>query len=125
MTGQCVCHKCFGGAACDVQIMGEKNCGTPQKLCPKWCSGHGYCDHTTGKCECTKGFLGKDCANNACPNSCSGHGKCDGARKTCTCDKKWYGKDCSKATCPFNCHQTNGECMVQLGRCACIRGYTG
>jgi hypothetical protein len=45
------------------------------------CSGNGYCDASTGACDCRDGFEGGNCERLSCPvgangETCSGHGEC-------------------------------------------------
>jgi hypothetical protein len=44
------------------------------------CSGSGFCDQSSGVCECYKGFAGRACERSTCygepDDTCSGHGQC-------------------------------------------------
>jgi hypothetical protein len=85
------------------------------------CSNKGFCDRSSGECECLDGYEGVACERMSCPEGCSGHGTCkslasmvhsgnpyslwDGTPfnpKTygCVCDPRWSGADCSGRVCP-------------------------
>lgn len=84
------------------------------------CSNRGYCDQSTGICQCYTGFvtgdgnLGPgtrgDCGFavdpiTACPGivECSGHGVCsDYPLYKCSCEAGWTSGDCSQKTCPVS-----------------------
>eukprot|EP00966_Prymnesium_polylepis_P009924 228967-Prymnesium_polylepis.1 len=61
-AGPCICKPSWTGADCSVT------------LCPKSCSGNGFC--TDSGCQCYPGYLGKACDKTSCRHDCSGHGKC-------------------------------------------------
>ena len=77
--GPCVCNPGWAGADC------------AKLLCPKSCSGNGFC--TDAGCRCYDGFRGEDCATPICPNACSNHGQC--IRGDCQCNPGWADRDCS------------------------------
>ncbi|OQS07457.1 hypothetical protein THRCLA_00528 [Thraustotheca clavata] len=92
------------------------------------CSGRGYCDRSTGVCQCDNDFTGSGCRRMRCPNDCSGHGVCyfieelavmssdqriggNAAFTTfsswerekiqgCKCDPGWEGYACNLRVCP-------------------------
>ena len=104
---------------------------------------NGICDPVDGDCDCSDGYIGKDC-NQKCPpdrygdncgqvcdciHSLSCHhvtGVCDcepgytGDRCDQMCMNTW-GKDCAN---PCTC-QNGGTCNHVDGSCACKPGYTG
>lgn len=89
------------------------------------CSRRGYCDYTSGTCNCDEGYEGAACERKACYLGCSGQGKCvsmqyyatlkDPGYGTsftygnvwdakmlygCACDEGFAGNDCSQRECP-------------------------
>ena len=85
-SGPCVCNPGYAGADCT------------RLLCPRSCSGRGFC--TDAGCQCYTGYAGRDCGRTACPGeyegqtlACSGHGRCDAGR--CQCHAGWADADCS------------------------------
>ncbi len=66
------------------------------------CSGHGTCNHRTGRCVCDQDFVGPACARPACPNNCRDaggtmRGVCLPREKMCNCFPGWKGESCSQA----------------------------
>lgn len=87
------------------------------------CSNNGYCDRTTGLCDCLENFWGSSCQRMRCPgysegNECTGHGQCLPVQKIaeadygniyemwdkkisygCLCDAGYYGGNCEERYC--------------------------
>ena len=121
--------------------------------CPGLCVGHGRCvwDRRGPTCECSRGFVGLDCAQ-ACPvgvwgDVCAGHGTCvaGGGAAICACAAStatghWMGPACEEcavgwvgAACDVPCPHAapssavcsaRGNC-TRDGRCACAAGTCG
>jgi len=90
------------------------------------CSGRGTCDHKTGECSCSAGFVGIACERTKCKNDCSRRGQCVSMKHLaettrnhlslqysydqvwdadklfgCKCDDGFGGYDCSTRVCPY------------------------
>eukprot|EP00727_Mastigamoeba_balamuthi_P004624 m51a1_g1416 putative low quality protein: tenascin-x (2078) ;mRNA; f:40510-48712 len=153
--GHCVCDNATGWQppSCDINSCSHLNgctsktrglCDTKRGVCncvypyygdmceymwcTKNCSGHGACNHTTGKCSCNDTWQGTDCSAPVVPclNGCSGHGICNTHNGTCKCYTRYYPpSDCSLKLCqPANC-SGNGKCIDHNGTCQCNYGWSG
>lgn len=63
----------------------------------------GYCDRTTGECECIPGWLGPACT---CSVRNCDHGKCNATSGQCVCAKDYYGPACDICTMGFLMRQS-------------------
>jgi hypothetical protein len=59
IQGLCTCYIGFAGTDCGIQCPGKVD-PCPDKT-PCYCSGHGTCSITDGKCFCKNGWSGDDC----------------------------------------------------------------
>ncbi|ETO75683.1 hypothetical protein F444_08762 [Phytophthora nicotianae P1976] len=117
------------------------------------CSNRGFCNRSSGKCECDEGFAGPACERlQLCRINCNGHGKCLSMRAMaatkndynliysatydtpwdadriygCVCDHGYTGADCSLRQCPYGDDpiSTGQVDEVQSVSCLC-NGCTG
>ncbi|KAJ0395993.1 hypothetical protein P43SY_000766 [Pythium insidiosum] len=127
--GSDLTYPAYKGADCSMRTcpFGDAWVSMPTALNtahPKMeCSNKGYCDYTTGQCDCFPGYEGKACERTVCPNNCNNRGICltlqaiiandpDGTppgtyqawdaikHMGCYCDQGYRGPDCSLKECP-------------------------
>lgn len=125
--GQCLCEYPYELPSCK-----ERGIYAKMPKCPNDCSGNGLC--MNGKCVCTEGFFGADCAEkqcrdgkmgphcqlSACLNDCTGKGLCFAGE--CSCDVAHGGPDCS---IPLECYDAcSAICLPDLTspRCEGCKG---
>ncbi len=123
-----MCRDGFGGESCsEVRV-----------ACPSNCSGHGWCDPSTG-CTCMLGYAGEDCGRSACldatddplahPKGCHGRGHCvcDRVARRCECEcyVGYAPPFCARTTCQDDCHAHEGQGQCVLGKCQCAAGFRG
>ena len=90
------------------------------------CNGHGTCDDSTRRCECTDDYWGLHCQLAPIPCAgCGEHGSCTGTllTDTCDCTDGYTGAHCEIDPCG-GC-STHGSCLVGATTCTCSDGYTG
>jgi alpha-tubulin suppressor-like RCC1 family protein len=150
-NGLCDCRRGSWGKVCENVCPGVPSyCNPGDDECERaqksGCSGYGYCDASSGRCECQNTtFRGSDCgircktwrdlrpAQNGTDalsdaseeRICAGHGICmeDG---NCSCYEGYAGEFCQKE-CEggvANPCSHLGRCLPD-GSCECFRGYTG
>ena len=109
------------------------NSAQPYHCFQQTCSNHGACinGNSSYTCNCTPGFVGKDCSETYCSGqTCSNHGACINGNSsyTCNCTPGFIGKDCGSVN---HCYQqtcsSNGACINgnKSYTCNCNAGYSG
>eukprot|EP00697_Spironema_sp_BW2_P004694 gnl/Spiro4/16370_TR8789_c0_g1_i1.p1 gnl/Spiro4/16370_TR8789_c0_g1~~gnl/Spiro4/16370_TR8789_c0_g1_i1.p1 ORF type:complete len:430 (+),score=-6.89 gnl/Spiro4/16370_TR8789_c0_g1_i1:79-1368(+) len=92
--------------------------------CPLNCSDNGYCNATTGKCNCTAQI--SYCSSDSClPLDCYNHGACNVTAGLCACRDGFFPPGvCKYANCsgspPCSAH---GTCNFTSGTCICDEGF--
>ncbi|MBN2498291.1 MAG: hypothetical protein JXR96_27110 [Deltaproteobacteria bacterium] len=137
---RCVCFPGWDGATCEECASGYEDDGSgnclprqdPPTCTTRSCSGHGWCDDSSGSviCTCDRGYRGErcelceagyfidnhgDCAENAScgsPDPCAPHGTCDDSTGAirCTCETGYAGDRCGE--CAEGYHGDGTECTV-------------
>ncbi|GMS89781.1 hypothetical protein PENTCL1PPCAC_11956 [Pristionchus entomophagus] len=85
VNGKCICEPGFKGVDCSLL---SSWCESPD------CSGHGTCN-LEGRCQCLRGWTGRDCNETACPHpNCNGNGVC--SKGSCFCNSRYEGTACER-----------------------------
>jgi len=131
LTGSCKCFSSDGvdeyGGSDGYGNAGERgDCGHAITgtitACPSKegliCSGHGWCDDSTKRCTCEKGYTGGDCSLRTCEKElswfdypasndsahkevvlCSNMGSCSRTTGECSCHASFFGAACEFQGC--------------------------
>lgn len=115
---RCECDPAYEGSSCADRAPGDLPCAKRAH-----CSGHGVCNHATGRCSCDVGFTGRTCdqldPETTCPSGCSGNGMCVHGRSQayCACKLGWRGEACDISMCIVG---DNGRVCSGKGLCLAV-----